>query len=77
MVRNVRNFWCDADVLGRNPVGFGPVGSDGWMTLTIYQRKDGEVSHAYTIYCYALGAQLAIEVVDSDGVHVSENRTER
>ena len=77
MVRNVRNFWCDAYVHGRSPVGFGPIGADGNMTLSIYQRKDGVVSEAFTIHCLAFGSHLGIEITDPTGAVVAENRTER
>ena len=77
MVRNVRNFWCDADVSGQQGRAFGPIGADGEMFLDIYQRANGEKTTAYRISCFAYAGDLNIRITDGDGNLVSQTTTRR
>jgi hypothetical protein len=50
MPRNVRNFWIQTQIDGRNSsIGAGPVRKDGGFDLTVYQRDAGEVRTALEI----------------------------
>ena len=53
MPRNVRNFWFVASVDGRSGIASGPVSKDGGMSITIYQRHNGEILEALRINCLA------------------------
>ena len=77
MVRNVRNFWCDADVSGQQGRAFGPIGSDGEMFMDIFQRSDGEVTTAYRIACFVYNGDLNIRITDGSGNLVSQTTTRR
>lgn len=58
MVRNVRNFWFEADIDGRDTsMSGGPVAADGGMTIRIYQRVKGEPHLQLEIDCNVLGAE--------------------
>ena len=55
MPQNVRNFWVDTQVDGRDSkLASGPVAKDGGFYTTIKIRRDGEVSEAVTINGIAL-----------------------
>lgn len=50
MPRNVRNFWIEASVDGReSKLSGGPVRKDGGFSLTIFVRDDGDVTRALEI----------------------------
>ena len=45
MPRNVRNFWIDLWIDGRETdIGVGPKHADGGFAMTIRIREDGEIS---------------------------------
>lgn len=44
-MRNVRNFWIEADVDGRSAkLSSGPAGEDGGFSLVILMREKGAIS---------------------------------
>ena len=50
MPRNVRNFWLEANIDGRDTtLEGGPISKDGGFRLTIYQRHNGDVVKALDI----------------------------
>jgi hypothetical protein len=50
MPRNVRNFWIEGHIDGRDSeVSGGPRNKDGGFRLAIFQRDDGSVRKALTI----------------------------
>jgi len=50
MPRNVRNFWIDLDVDGRDSrVGTGPRGKSGGFFANIYIRNQGRVERAFCV----------------------------
>jgi len=49
MPRNVRNFWIDLDVDGRNPISAGPKGAGGGFELNIKMRDEGSVKDALRV----------------------------
>lgn len=50
MPRNVRNFWIEADIDGReSTLKGGPQNKEGGFTLTIYQRDEGCITEGVTI----------------------------
>ena len=54
MPRVVRNFWVAGEVDGRRTrIGGGPRARDGGISLTLYQRDDGEVATALKVHCIA------------------------
>jgi hypothetical protein len=62
--RTVRNFWIHARVDGRESrVCGGPRAKDGGLSLTLYQRSDGNVVAALQVNCFALSdGSLRLEV---------------
>ena len=64
MPRAVRNFWVAGEVDGRRTrIGGGPRARDGGVSLTLYQRDDGEVSVALKVHCLACAdGTLCLEV---------------
>ena len=65
MPRVVRNFWVAGDVDGRrSPISGGPRARDGGLSLTLYQRKEGQVARALTVNCSACcDGTLCLEVI--------------
>jgi hypothetical protein len=60
MPRNVRNFWIDVNVDGReSAIGTGPRAKDGGMNASFYIRSEGDVEHAF----YVLGRCINGETV--------------
>jgi len=54
MPRVVRNFWVAGEVDGRRTrIGGGPRARDGGVSLTLYQRDNGEVAVALKVHCMA------------------------
>lgn len=64
MPRAVRNFWVSGAIDGsRRRIAAGPRARDGGLTLTLCQRRDGEVAAALTVTCVASGPHcLRLEV---------------
>ena len=55
MPRNVRNFWIEGRIDGRESAfEGGPVSKDGGFSLTIYQRNNKNVMTAARLRGYAL-----------------------
>ena len=50
MPRNVRNFWIDANIDGRQEtLSGGPQGKDGGFTLTVKMRDNGDITQPIEI----------------------------
>ena len=50
MPRNVRNFWVECKIDGQKTrLAGGPRSKDGGFSLTIYQRRRGNVEVAFSI----------------------------
>lgn len=48
--RNVRNFWIECDIDGReSTLSGGPRAKDGGIDITLYQRDKGSIITAATI----------------------------
>ena len=64
MPKVVRNFWVAGEVDGRRSrIAGGPRARDGGISLTLYQRDDGEVATALKVYCVACSdGTLRVEV---------------
>jgi len=63
MMKNVRNFWIDVEVDGRQvPVGMGPKPKDGGMNAEIYIRDKGSIKKAVSITGKAVGDKLILSV---------------
>jgi hypothetical protein len=49
----VRNFYVAADIDGRTTkLQGGPASKDGGMTVTLYQRRDGNIVEAVELHCF-------------------------
>ena len=79
MPRNVRNFWIDGQVDGRqSDVSGGPRAKDGGIRVDIKQRDNGSVTDAVTIKGYADSeGNLSLRVYDKDDNLIFENKTKR
>ena len=76
-IRNVRNFWIEADIDGRATLLEGGLRSkNGGMRVKLYQRDNGNVTTAVKITCWEEKGQLHT-VVDVDGKNVGVYITER
>lgn len=63
MPKNVRNWWIEGSIDGReSTLTGGPVSKGGGIDITIYQRDKGQVSKALTISGIANGSHLRLEV---------------
>lgn len=63
MPRNVRNFWLEADIDGRETsLEGGPVSKDGGFTAALYIRDEGSVQRAVTIHGWVSGGELNLSV---------------
>lgn len=50
MPRNVRNFWLEASIDGRDTdLAGGPQSKDGGFEAKVLIRADGDIAHAVTI----------------------------
>lgn len=50
----VRNFWIEAEIDGRKTVlAGGPKSREGGLSLSLFQRSEGEVEEALEILCRA------------------------
>ena len=50
MPRNVRNFWIDANIDGRQEtLSGGPQGKNGGFTLTVKMRDNGDIKTVLTV----------------------------
>ena len=73
----VRNFWIDVNIDGRQTfLSGGPKAKTGGMDITIYQRNEGSIKKAISIYCRADGDRLYTEVY-ADDKFVAEVDTDR
>jgi len=64
-MRNVRNFWFEAEVDGRKEViSGGPRSADGGMVIRVFQRNDGEPTLVLCIECLASPHVLRTVVTD-------------
>jgi len=65
----VRNFWVDAQVDGRQEdLGSGPRAKDGGMTLQVYQRDDGGIVKALSIWgTTRTDGTLVLQIADGKG----------
>ncbi len=79
MPRNVRNFYLEAAIDGRDStLSGGPVAKDGGIDLIVKQRANGEVTTALTITGYQMHeGRLTLIVQDSDGRVIWSNNTDR
>jgi hypothetical protein len=64
MPRIVRNFWVAGDVDGRrSTLSGGPRGRDGGLSLTLYQRMEGQIAASLRVRCSACrDGTLSLEV---------------
>ena len=63
MPRNVRNFWVDVDVDGKqNRIGTGPRSKDGGMDVEFKIREAGTVTDSIDVLCRAHGDKLTLTV---------------
>lgn len=79
MPRNVRNFWIEADIDGRESrLSGGPVSKDGRIDVTFKQRDNGSVTHALRVQGYARAdGSLTLRVFDADDVAIHDHDTRR
>ena len=79
MPKNVRNFWIDLNVDGRqNIIGTGPKSRDGGLKLTLCQRNEGCVDKVLEINCYCgSDGQLHTRVGGEEGLVVYGVTTDR
>lgn len=79
MPRNVRNFWMDAEIDGRESrLSGGPQSKDGGLFVTFKQRHKGSVTDALTIHAVSSAdGSLALQVFDADGVRIYMHETIR
>lgn len=63
MPRNVRNWWIEGNIDGRDStLTGGPVSKDGGIDITIYQRDKGQVTKVVRLSGGAYGGTLCLEV---------------
>ena len=67
MPRNVRPFWFDLSVDGRNDIGTGPSGLEGGATCIIRIRHQDDVYTALRIECIAINRDEREVRVFADG----------
>ena len=73
----LRNFWANVKVDGyKTECGVGPRNKEGGMSITVYQRDDGEKKTAVKVNCRAINGKLVTEV-EIDGKTVGKFTTER
>ena len=76
--RNVRNFWLEAKVDGReSKVIGGPSNKEGGFELKIRMRDGGEVTLPVTLEGYADGDRLRLNVFGPEGTAVWFHETQR
>ena len=64
----VRNFYVEADIDGRETIlGGGPRNKEGGMTVKIFQRIDGGISHPIKIVSRECNGELTTEIFEPDG----------
>jgi len=67
MPRNVRNFWIECDIDGReNVLAGGPKAKDGGFTLTVKMRDEGGISTPLRIDGYARTDGKLVLLVSND-----------
>lgn len=64
----VRNFWVEADIDGyKTKLKGGPRNKNGGMKITLYQRREGEIVEAVSIYCHEKNGVLTTDVFVGNG----------
>jgi hypothetical protein len=65
MPRNVRNFWVELDVDGKeSPIASGPRNKNGGISMSIKMRDEGCVAHAVDIEGHAKqDGSLSLQIV--------------
>jgi hypothetical protein len=67
MVRNVRNFWIEAEIDGRSArLQGGPASSDGGFSLRVMMRDEGSIVRALSVSGWAHSGELRLEVEPVD-----------
>ena len=75
--RNVRNFWIEVDVDGRQEkIAAGPKGKDGGMEIQLHQRDYGGVSHVLSIWCHSNRDGLLVTEIQPRMKFVESNNGE-
>ncbi|MFA5398285.1 MAG: hypothetical protein WC346_19895 [Methanogenium sp.] len=79
MPRNVRNFWLEASIDGReSSLSGGPRGKEGGFCLDIYIREMGTVKKALGIYGDEVRGKLLLTIRDSEtGEHLYKKEVDR
>lgn len=63
MPRNVRNWWIEGNIDGKDSaLTGGPVSKNGGIDVIIYQRDDGQVTEVVRLSGHAYGNLLRLEV---------------
>lgn len=64
MPRNVRNFWIETSIEGRETIKAGPRAKDGQIGIVIYMRQDGVPVRALEIDGLVTSdGQIKLEVI--------------
>ena len=78
MPRNVRNFWFDAWIDGKQEkVSSGPRAKNGGMDIVLKVRNKGSVVGPVAIRCQAAGEKLIVSIRDDVGNEVYRQETIR
>ena len=78
MPRNVRNFWFEASVDGKEKdLASGPRNKDGGFSITIYQRDKGSVRKALYVDGFGGGGTNVLTVRDATDEVLFQFETER
>lgn len=78
-IKNVRNFWVDCDIDGReSTLSGGPRCKTDGMTVAIKQRNNGEVETVLTVSCFVnTDGDLETYVTDAQGNEITKVITKR
>lgn len=78
-IKNVRNFWIDCDIDGRESIlSGGPRSKTDGMSVIIKQRNNGDVTTALTVSCFVnVDGDLETYVADAHGNEVTKVITKR
>lgn len=68
-MRNIRNFWVEGTIDGRESrMTGGPISKTGGLNLTIYQRENNAITTAFEIECKATySGTLVTSIFDGNG----------
>ena len=66
MLKNVRNFWIEADVDGSSSITAGPKSKDGGFSLSIFMRDEGSIKKVVNITGVG-GSELKLSIHTEDG----------